>query len=449
MYHNGVSHQAAKNDFEGISHILNWLSYIPAKQNAPLPIFTLGDKIDCPIDVPIQKGTSYDPRALMMGQMVDGVWKTGFFDRDSFTETLGGWAKGVVVGRARLGGIPIGVISVETRITEAVIYADPAVETSQEEVVKEAGQVWYPNSAFKTAQAIKDFNYGEQLPLMIFANWRGFSGGQSDMFKEILKFGAQIVDGLREYKQPIFIYIIGELRGGAWVVVDPSINSEMMEMYCYENARGGVLEPEGIVEIKYRQPKIIATMARLSEEYKALKQALVSANGPEERAKLTGELQALEKSLTPIYEQAAVELADLHDRPERMLAKKVVEGVIPWVSARVFFYWRILRRVKELSLARTLESDTGKSYEEALQVIRSWFREHYPRGTDQQFVQWFDQSQPVIVNRLSHLKQKSILNQVSSIASQSPSAFMEAVVNAVKGYSPEKRQELLERIMMM
>ena len=44
----------------------------------------------------------------------------------------------------------------------------------------EAGQVWYPNSAYKTAQAIFDFNR-EGLPLMIFANWRGFSGGQQDM----------------------------------------------------------------------------------------------------------------------------------------------------------------------------------------------------------------------------------------------------------------------------
>ena len=35
-----------------------------------------------------------------------------------------------------------------------------------------------------------------QLPLMIFANWRGFSGGQRDMFREVLKFGSDIVDAL-------------------------------------------------------------------------------------------------------------------------------------------------------------------------------------------------------------------------------------------------------------
>ena len=37
--------------------------------------------------------------------------------------------------------------------------------------------MWFPDSAFKTATAIRDFNRGENLPLIIFANWRGFSGG--------------------------------------------------------------------------------------------------------------------------------------------------------------------------------------------------------------------------------------------------------------------------------
>jgi len=42
--------------------------------------------------------------------------------------------------------------------------------------VSQAGQVWFPDSAYKTSQAIKDFAH-EDLPLFIFANWRGFSGG--------------------------------------------------------------------------------------------------------------------------------------------------------------------------------------------------------------------------------------------------------------------------------
>ena len=47
-------------------------------------------------------------------------------------------------------------------------------------------QVWYPNSALKTAHAIEEFDR-EALPLIILANWRGFSGGQRDLFDGILQ----------------------------------------------------------------------------------------------------------------------------------------------------------------------------------------------------------------------------------------------------------------------
>jgi hypothetical protein len=60
------------------------------------------------------------------------------------------------------------------------------------------------------------------------------------LFPQVIKFGAKIVDGLRQYKQPILIYIppYAELRGGSWVVIDPLINAEQMEMYADTTARG-------------------------------------------------------------------------------------------------------------------------------------------------------------------------------------------------------------------
>ena len=59
------------------------------------------------------------------------------------------------------------------------------------------------------------------------------------MYESVLKYGAYIVDALREYEQPVFIYIPpnGELRGGAWVVVDPTINPEAIEMYADQGSR--------------------------------------------------------------------------------------------------------------------------------------------------------------------------------------------------------------------
>ena len=44
------------------------------------------------------------------------------------------WAQSVVCGRARLGGIPVGVIAVETRTVEATIPADPANLDSETKV---------------------------------------------------------------------------------------------------------------------------------------------------------------------------------------------------------------------------------------------------------------------------------------------------------------------------
>lgn len=60
-----------------------------------------------------------------------------------------------------------------------------------------------------------------------------------DMYDSVLKYGSYIVDALRDYEQPIFVYIppYGELRGGAWVVVDPTINPSCMEMYADEKSR--------------------------------------------------------------------------------------------------------------------------------------------------------------------------------------------------------------------
>lgn len=86
------------------------------------------------------------------------------------------WAQTVVTGRARLGGIPCGIIAVETRTVELHLPADPANLDSEAKTISQAGQVWFPDSAYKTAQAINDFGK-EEIPLFIFANWRGFSGG--------------------------------------------------------------------------------------------------------------------------------------------------------------------------------------------------------------------------------------------------------------------------------
>lgn len=59
------------------------------------------------------------------------------------------------------------------------------------------------------------------------------------MYEQVMKFGAEIVFALRRVKGPVLVYIPpgGELRGGAWAVVDPTINPRYMEMYADPESR--------------------------------------------------------------------------------------------------------------------------------------------------------------------------------------------------------------------
>lgn len=314
MATNGVVHQTVSDDLEGVSAILKWLSYVPPYVGGPLPIMKPLDPPDRPVTYFPENAC--DARAAICGiQDGQGKWLGGMFDRKSFVETLEGWAKTVITGRAKLGGIPVGVIAVETQTVMQVIPADPGQLDSAERVVPQAGQVWFPDSATKTAQALQDFNR-EELPLFILANWRGFSGGQRDLFEGILQAGSTIVENLRTYNQPAFVYIPmgGELRGGAWVVVDSKINPEHIEMYAERTAKGNVLEPEGLVEIKFRPKELEDCMLRLDPELIGLNARLKEMK--KENASIS-ELETVRRSMTvrmkqlmPIYTQVATRFAD-------------------------------------------------------------------------------------------------------------------------------------------
>ncbi|KAL8514106.1 hypothetical protein ACS0TY_013288 [Phlomoides rotata] len=378
MATNGVVHLTVLDDLEGISAILKWLSFVPSFGGGPLPILSPLDPPDRPVEYLPE--TSCDPRAAICGTLGgSGKWLGGIFDRESFIETLESWARTVVTGRAKLGGVPVGIVAVETQTMMQVIPADPGQLDSHERVVPQAGQVWFPDSASKTAQALMDFNR-EGLPLFILANWRGFSGGQRDLFEGILQAGSTIVENLRTYEQPVFIYIpkMGELRGGAWVVVDSKINPDHVEMYAERTAKGNVLEPEGSVEIKFRTRELLECMGRLDPEVINLKSRLQEARisgTPLIVEDLQNRIKTREKKLLPLYTQIAIKFAELHDTSLRMAAKGVIKEVVDWSNSRSFFYRRLYRRVVEDELVKNLRDAAGYQleYRSARDMIKDWF----------------------------------------------------------------------------
>jgi acetyl-CoA carboxylase/biotin carboxylase 1 len=460
MHTNGVTHLTSKNHMHGISTIIEWLSYVPAVRRGPLPIRDVSgvDVIERPIDFSPTK-TQYDPRALLEGKLDEssGKWISGLMDKGSFRETLDGWAKSVVVGRARLGGIPCGVVVTELRTAEKIIPADPASPQTQESLVQQAGQVWFPDSAHKTATAIRDFN-GEDLPLFILANWRGFSGGQRDMFDEVLKFGAAIVDGLVNYEQPVFVYIppFAELRGGAWAVVDSTINGGIMEMYADPTGRGGVLEPAGLIEIKYRKKQLVETMHRLDDKLKQLDNLI-----EEDFFEVKKEILSREQILFPIYLQIAKEFGDLHDTPGRMKAKKVIREIVPWKKARIFFYWRLKRRLAEFSIRKQIlqASSSGTlSFDFTENILKRWFTESINAGrvprplnvsvetlwsSDKDVLNWFSNEKEWIQLRLRSFMKEKISQQVVQLGLCDAKAAVAGILDLLHQLNDKDREEAI------
>ncbi|XP_014207408.1 acetyl-CoA carboxylase isoform X3 [Copidosoma floridanum] len=479
MHNNGISHTTEPRDLDGVATVLRWLSYVPKTKGAPLPIRSmaqLADPIDREIDF-LPSKAPYDPRFMLEGRFPSGEsgpWESGFFDRGSWQEIMRPWAQTVVTGRARLGGIPCGVIAVETRTVELHLPADPANFDSEAKTVSQAGQVWYPDSAYKTAQAIKDFSR-EELPLFIFANWRGFSGGMKDMYEQIIKFGAYIVDSLREYSQPIMVYIVpgAELRGGAWAVVDPCINPQCMEMFADTTCRGGVLEPEGIVEIKFRNKDLIKTMQRcdlvvqkLSERLGVPTAGLASGNPsvpssctipPEEKAQLEVELRARQKQLEAMYHQVAVHFVDLHDTPERMLEKNCIQEIVPWKGARRFFYWRLRRRLLEFRLRKeVLETQPSLGVGQIDAMLRRWFvedkgaTESYLWDSDEIAASWLEEQarceSSVLLRNMNCVRKDAVVSRIKEALDICPEVRLDVVLEIAHRLQPQELAELQRSI---
>ncbi|KAM8714293.1 hypothetical protein ACLKA7_014427 [Drosophila subpalustris] len=465
MYNNGVTHKTEAIDLDGVYTILDWLSYIPAYIGCDLPIILPSDRVDRPVDFMPTK-SPYDPRWMLAGRVNPvnaNEWENGFFDRDSWSEIMAPWAKTVVTGRARLGGVPVGVIAVETRTVEVEMPADPANLDSEAKTLQQAGQVWYPDSSYKTAQAIKDFGR-EELPLIVFANWRGFSGGMKDMYEQIVKFGAYIVDGLREYKKPVLIYLPpnAELRGGAWAVLDSLINPRYMETYADPEARGGVLEPEGIVEIKYKEKDLIKTIYRLDATTISLKRELdeAMATGDKVRAAQVDEkIKARIAVLMHVYHTVAVHFADLHDTPERMLEKECISEIVPWRESRRWLYWRLRRLLLEDAyIKKILRAQDNLSVGQAKQMLRRWLvedkgaTEAYLWDKNEEMVSWYQEqtnAESIVSRNVNSVRRDAIISTISKMLEDCPDVALDAVVGLCQGLTPVNRGVVVRTLAQM
>nr|XP_022288504.1 acetyl-CoA carboxylase 1-like [Crassostrea virginica] len=162
------------------------------------------------------------------------------------------------------------------------------------------------------------------------------------MHDQVLKFGSYIVDALTEYNQPIMIFIppYAGLRGGAWVVVDPTINPTYLEMYADE-----------------------------------LKKLTSPQLNPDEKAEPKKKPAARQEKLLPMYHQVAIQFADLHDTPGRMEEMSFITDILKRQSSREFFYWHLKRKLLERQLKKMMKPFTHNFGEGELNsMLHRWLQ---------------------------------------------------------------------------
>jgi acetyl-CoA carboxylase / biotin carboxylase 1 len=221
-----------------------------------------------------------------------------------------------------------------------------------------------------------------------------------------------------------------------------------MEMYADEDSRGGVLEPEAIVNLRYRRDKQLETMARLDPEYGALRKQLADKSlGAEQLSEVKMKATAREQLLLPVYMQVSLQFADLHDRAGRMKAKDVIRKELKWREARRFFYWRVRRRVNEEYILRRMSSASKNplsSRARNLETLAAWTGIPNFTHADHDVAMWYEENRKIVHEKVEHLKTEGVAFDVASLLRGNSKGGLKGVQQVLSMLPAAEREEALK-----
>ena len=227
-------------------------------------------------------------------------------------------------------------------------------------------------------------------------------------------------------------------------------------MYADEDSRGGVLEPEGIVAIKYRREKQLDTMARLDPEYAGLKAQLSDKSlSQEAQSDVKVKMTEREKLLGPVYQQIAIQFADLHDRAGRMEAKGTIRMALRWQNARRFFYWRLRRRLSEEVLIKRLVAaspsppPTGVTSpltkENNIAILKSWtgmLDAEFDKD-DRKVAEWYESHRKEVYAKIDAFKTDAVSKKVAELLMANKDGGLKGVREVLSLVPTGEREQLV------
>lgn len=243
-----------------------------------------------------------------------------------------------------------------------------------------------------------------------------------------------------------------------------------MEMYADVDARGGVLEPEGIVNIKYRRDKQLDTMARLDPQYGELRRAAADSSLTTEQLQdVKAQMAQREEQLLPVYLQIALQFADLHDRAGRMEAKGAIRQPLSWQNARRFFYWRLRRRLSEEMIVKRMVTakatptprngasgaipSTGAVHPSPespraahLRDLRSWtgMLEDELEHDDRKVATWYEENKKLVQSKIEALRTDGVASEVAALLIGNKEGGLRGVQQVLSMLPAEERENVLK-----
>ena len=242
----GVAHLAAADEAEALDHVKRLLAHLPQNNLGEPPIVASSDppdRMDVALDdvVPDEPQKPYDMHDVLRRVVDDG----------EFFELQPAWAGNILIGFARLGGRPVGIVAQQPAVLAGSLDIDASVKAAR---------------FVRTCDA---FN----VPLVTFVDVPGFLPGVAQEHGGIIKHGAKLLYAYCEATVPKVTVITRKAYGGAYDVMSSKhIRGDMN--FAWPTAEIAVMGAEGAVNIIFKDAisgaeDAAAERRRLVAEYEA------------------------------------------------------------------------------------------------------------------------------------------------------------------------------------
>lgn len=223
----GVAHYAAESGEDAIRYVKELLSYIPRNNQEKPPVIEPADPVDRTDEelnriIPEESSKVYNMKEIIRRTVDDGV----------FLEVHAKFATNLVIGFARYGGFPVGVVANQPRFLAGVLDNDSSVKGA------------------RFVRFCDCFN----IPIVTFVDVPGFLPGTVQEYGGVIKNGAKILYAFAEATVPKVTVITRKAYGGAYCVMS-SKHLRGDVNYAWPTAEIAVMGARGAVEILYAKER--------------------------------------------------------------------------------------------------------------------------------------------------------------------------------------------------